>query len=164
MELIVAVTDADGVCVAEIVAVDVTLAVCDGETPRVSVAVIVFVALADADGAAVGEAEHAMKSVCTKLALSRIETRVLLSASSTESVLLMARVSHVPAIPAAVHEAGGVQQDGVWGLRLWNTTRLSSIGAPRSMTTNSDLVVPRLRGASEVSSGAESEDRGKKGI
>jgi hypothetical protein len=43
---------------------------------------------------------------------------VALAASSTSSVLLMARVSHVLAMPAAVHAAGGAQQPVTCGARL----------------------------------------------
>ena len=55
----------------------------------------------------------------------------------------MARVSHEPGIPAAVHAAGGAQHVGVKGARLVKTNDATGdAAAPRSTIQNSEGVVP----------------------
>ena len=51
-------------------------------------------------------------------AVSGTVASVLLAASKMLIVLLIARVSQPPLIPAAVHAAGGVQHDSVIDARL----------------------------------------------
>ena len=62
--------------------------------------------------------------------------------SRTRSVWLMARVSHVPAMPAAVQAAGGVQQVVVTGARLTKVMEAMTSTAPRSTLQNSPVLVP----------------------
>jgi len=124
--------DGDGDGVADRVAVAAGVAVPDADAPRDSVAV----GNAEGDMVALGVA-HAKVSVWLSADVSRSDATVALLASSTRSVLLMARVSHVLAMPAAVHAAGGVQHPVTCGLRLAKTTDLSSVGEPRSTHQNS---------------------------
>jgi hypothetical protein len=129
--------DGDGVGGRVGVAVAVGAAVADADAPRDSVAVGVAVAVLVALGVA-----HAKVSVWFSADVSRSDATVALLASSTRSVLLMARVLHVLAMPAAVHAAGGAQQPVTCGLRLAKTTDLSSVGEPRSAHQNSPTPDP----------------------
>jgi hypothetical protein len=72
----------------------------------------------------------------------RKAARVFEEASSTRNVWLIARVSQVPAIPAAVHAAGGVQQYGVNSTRLMNVTEERTKAAPKSTCQNSAALLP----------------------
>jgi hypothetical protein len=123
----------------EIVAVADADAVEDGE--RDSVAVGVAVGVADAVGVLLG-VTHAKLSVWLDADVSLSDATVALLVSSTRSVLLMARVSHVLAMPAAVHAAGGDQQPTFCGLRLRKTTDVSRVGEPRSTHQNSSAPDP----------------------
>lgn len=81
-------------------------------------------------------------SVWLAAAVSRIVASVALAASSTRSVWFMARVLQPPAMPAAVHEAGGDQQLGIMASRLAKTTEERRVGAPRSSAQTSHALVP----------------------
>jgi hypothetical protein len=124
--------DGDGDRVAVDVRVAVGAAVTDADAPRDSVAV----GVGDAVGVLLGVA-HAKVSVWLSADVSLSDATVALLASSTRSVLLMARVSHVLAMPAAVHAAGGDQQPTICGLRLRKLICFSTVGVPRSTHQNS---------------------------
>ena len=91
------------------------VAVFDAETPTVSDAVVVGVPVGVSVGVTdgVGEPEQRSGKLCTRAEVRVACVSVMLFTSSTVSVLLIARVSQVPAMPAAVQAAGGVQQVGV---------------------------------------------------
>ena len=118
-------------------AVAVGAAVTDADAPRDSVAV----GVGDAVGVLLGVA-HAKVSVWLSADVSLSDATVALLASSTRSVLLMARVSHVLAMPAADHAAGGIQHPAAPGLRLRNCTDVSRVGVPRSTHQNSPAPDP----------------------
>jgi hypothetical protein len=146
--------DADGVAVGDHDVEDdaVAAAVADdvdaGASPGGSDAVGVDVCVRVADGVGVpvgvGEALHCMKKVCVRPAVRLRANSVTFCASLTNNVLLMARVLHVLAMPAAVHAAGGGQHAVTCGLRLIKTTLLSSTGVIKSTSKNSRDPVPRL--------------------
>ena len=84
-----------------------------------------------------------MKKLCVGADVSRYDAIEFDAPSSTRSVWLMARVSQVPAMPAAVHAAGGVQHAVVKGARLVKITEATGGAlAPRSTIQNSEAVVP----------------------
>ena len=62
--------------------------------------------------------------------------------SSTRSVWLMARVSQPPAMPAAVQDAGGVQQVLMMAARLLKRMDLMAVGAVRLTCQNSEALTP----------------------
>jgi hypothetical protein len=100
----------------------------------------------DPVGAPVGDGvgEHMVRGkFCVGADVSLYDAIVLDAPSSTRSVWLMARVSQVPAMPAAVHAAGGVQHVVVMGARLAKMTKdTGDAASPRSTIQNSFTVVP----------------------
>ncbi len=125
------------------VRVAVGAAVADADAPRDSVAVGVVDAVCDADAVVVAlGVAHAKVSVWIVADVSLSDAKVALLASSTRNVLLIARVLHVLAMPAAVHAAGGVQHPVAPGLRLRNCTDVSRVGVPRSTHQNSPAPDP----------------------
>jgi hypothetical protein len=113
----------------------VPVGVPDGVAPKDSDAV--------GAGVGVGVGEHmVMKKLCVGADVSLYAAIVLDAPSSTRSVWLMARVLQEPAMPAAVHAAGGVQH-GVKGARLVKMTEdTGDAESPRSTIQNSFTVVP----------------------
>ena len=155
----VAVAVCDGVCegVPVLDAVDVELGVEPGASDAVTVGEMVLVAdavlVALGVTVGVGDGVHRSSMLWARLAVSGMDASVLLLASSTLSVWLMARVLHVLGMPAAVHAAGAVQHVVVCGLRFINVTLYICCGRPalaakaqlaeaRSTCQNSALLVP----------------------
>ena len=95
-------------------------------------------------GVDVGEGEHMVrKKLCVGADVSLYDAIVLDAPSSTRSVWLMARVLQEPAMPAAVHAAGGVQHVVVTGARWVNITEdTGDAASPRSTIQNSFTVCP----------------------
>ena len=111
-----------GVCEPVDVVVAVTVDDADAEAPRVSEAVAVLVAVPVPVDVGVcvgvGVAEHRNRIFVDDAAVSVTDASVVLAASRMLNVLLMARVSQPPLMPAAVHAAGGAQHDSVIDARL----------------------------------------------
>jgi hypothetical protein len=95
-------------------------------------------------GVDVGEGEHMVrKKLCVGADVSLYDAIVLDAPSSTRSVWFMARVSQVPAMPAAVHANGGVQHVVVMGARLVKMTEdTGDAASPRSTIQNSSVDWP----------------------
>ena len=110
------------VCEPVDVVVAVTVDDADADAPRVSEAVAVLVAVpvpvGVGVGVGVGDAEHRSRMFVVDAAVSVTDASVLFAASRMLIVLLMARVSQPPLMPAAVHARGGVQHVGVIDARL----------------------------------------------
>ena len=111
-----------GVCEPVDVAAAVTVDDPDASAPRdnVAVAVLVTVPVPVDDGVCVGEgdAEHRSRMLVVDAEVSVTDASVMLAASRMLNVLLMARVSQPPLMPAAVQAAGGAQHDSVIDARL----------------------------------------------
>ena len=118
----------DGVC--EGTPVCEAVVDCDGELPGAServpvdesVPVIVGEAVRVGDSDGVDEGVQRSRSNRLGSSVSRVDASVLLLASSTSNVWLIARVLHVLAMPAAVQATGAVQHVGVWGARFIKDT------------------------------------------